>query len=197
VVLATSLFGRIVDPHNIEIVIRNFSAHDAACFYCRIGFLNLFNPAKPEGTLEFDLSRREESQVARMLIYMSVVEPGNNMPSPRFQWKRDSDPTPGFEITAPWATLEGLPKKGNLGITFYSGGGEESDGCKANAVVRRALMQLVLVDEGAFDKNPLDADDLAVVDLEEQVAPNSAIKLLKNDAARKMWDSYLVPGCLK
>lgn len=194
--LAVSLFGRVVDPHNAEIILRSFSAHDAACFWCRIGFLNLFNPVKPEGTLELNLARTEESLVARMLIYLSVVEPGANMPQPMFKWKRSADPTPGFEITAPWATLDGLPKKGNLGITFYSGGGEELEGCKVNRAVRRALLQFVLSDERAVDKDPL--DDGEVLDLETaDNAPNSAVKVLQSEAARKMWDTYLWPGCLK
>ena len=194
--LAVSLFGRIVDPENIDIVLRVFSAHDAACFWCRIGYLNLFNPVKPEGTLQINLARREEAIVARILIYMSIVEPGNNMPQPMFKWKREMDATPGFEITAPWATNDGLPKKGILGLTFYSGGGGELEGCMVNKDVRRALLQFVLADEVAIDKDPLDSD--AVVDLEAiERAPNSAIKVLQSDAAKQMWNEYLWPGCLK
>jgi len=194
--LAVSLFGRIVDPHNVDIILRSFSAHDAGCFWCRIGFLNLFNPTKPEGTLEMNLARREENIVARMFIYLSVVEPGNNMPQPFFKWKRSQDPTPGFEITAPWATPEGLPKKGNLGITFYSGGGEELEGCKVNKLARRALLQLVLADEAAVDKDPLDEGELIDLDAADHT-PNSAMKLLQSEGARKLWDTYLWPGCLK
>ena len=73
-----------------------------------------------------------------MLIYLSIAEPGDNTPQPFFKWKRDLDATPGFEITAPWATEEGLPTKGNLGITFYSGEGKELEGCKPAPAVRRA-----------------------------------------------------------
>jgi Ca2+-binding EF-hand superfamily protein len=195
--IAVSLFGRIVDPHNVELIIRQFNAHDAACFWCRIGFLNLFNSAKPEGTLELNLARREESIVARMLIYLSIVEPGDNCPQPMFKWKREMDATPGFEITAPWATLDGLPTKGNLGLTFYSGGGEEKDGCKPNKAVRRALMQMLLVDENHFDKDPLEEEG-HIVDLHaEEHLKNSAKKVLTNENARKMWNTYIWPGCLK
>ena len=159
------------------------------------------------------MSRFEEVQIAKMLIYLSIVEPGGNMPQvslslslslrlkglllytvdslfheeccirqlrcssitscnttciahnhhtdihpqtpnmhiyiftriqPMFKWKRHLDPTPGFEITSPWATLEGLPKYGHLGITFYSGEGKELQGCKVHVQARRALMQVSL-----------------------------------------------------
>ncbi len=195
---AVALFGRIVDPHNIELVIKTFSARDAACFWNRIGFLNLFNPAKPEGTIELNFARREEAIVARILIYLSLVEPGNNLPQPKFQWKRDMDPTPGFEVTAPWATIAGLPQKGNFGVTFYSGEGEEKEGCKANKIARRALMQFVLCDENKFDKDPLMDDDDHTIDLDApEKSNNSAINFLKNENAYKMWNTYIWPNCLE
>ena len=113
--LVVALFSRLVDVYNFELVMRELSSFDAACVMCRIGFLNIFNPCKPEGTLEMNLVRYEERLVAKMLIYLSLLEPGNNMPQPFFKWKRELDPTPGFEVTAPWATEEGLPSKGNFG----------------------------------------------------------------------------------
>ena len=42
------------------------------------GILNIFNPCKPEGGWQLDLMRWEERQVAKMLIHLSVVEPGEN-----------------------------------------------------------------------------------------------------------------------
>lgn len=42
------------------------------------GILNIFNPCKPEGGWQLDLMRWEERQVAKMLIHLSVVEPGDN-----------------------------------------------------------------------------------------------------------------------
>jgi hypothetical protein len=40
--------------------------------------LNIFNPNKPEGVWQFDLQHYDERQVAKILIHLSVVEPGEN-----------------------------------------------------------------------------------------------------------------------
>lgn len=196
--VVVSLFSRIVDHYNIELVLRELPAEDAACVYCRIGFLNLWNPTKIEGTLEMNLARREERLVAKMLIYLSIAEPGDNTPQPFFKWKRDLDATPGFEITAPWATEEGLPTKGNLGITFYSGEGKELEGCKPAPAVRRALMQLCLVDETLFEQRflKLESDRHVVAATGEATPRNSAVGLLKSEANRGIFNNYLVKGCL-
>lgn len=45
------------------------------------GILNIFNPCKPEGGWQLDLSRWDERQVAKMQIHLSVVEPGDNCES--------------------------------------------------------------------------------------------------------------------
>ena len=42
------------------------------------GILNVFNPNKPEGSWLFDLQRYDERQVAKLMIHLSVVEPGEN-----------------------------------------------------------------------------------------------------------------------
>ena len=191
--LVVALFGRLVDVHNFELVMKELSPFDAACVMCRIGFLNIFNPCKPEGTVELNLARYEERQIAKMLIYLSIVEPGNNMPQPFFKWKRDLDPTPGFEITAPWATEDGLPVKGNLGITFYSGEGRGLEGCKAHPIARRGLMQLCAVDENLFERRHagLEADDTVKKEC------NSAIAMLKSDSNKDMFYKYVALHALK
>jgi hypothetical protein len=46
------------------------------------GILNVFNPSKPEGAWQLDLMRWEERQVAKMLVHLSVQEPGDNCKLP-------------------------------------------------------------------------------------------------------------------
>ncbi len=82
-----------------------------------------------------------------MLAQLSVVEPGNNMPFMSFQWDRSMDYMPGYELTELWMTENGLPKKGFWVTTYFSGGGKNSKGCKPVAKFRKALLQLVLIDE--------------------------------------------------
>jgi hypothetical protein len=70
------LFPRIVDIHNFEMLFELLPANDCATIFCRIGILNFFNPLKPEVTYELDIGRREERVVAKIIVYLSVEEPG-------------------------------------------------------------------------------------------------------------------------
>lgn len=145
--LIVLLFNCVIDLHNIEIVMRQLSAYEAACVYCRIGILNLFNPMKPEGSIELDLSHRDERVVAKMLCQLSVVEPGDNFPFQQFRWERNMDPTPAFVVTEPWMTEDGIPNHGLFASTYYAGEGKGKNGCKPATKFRRALLNLVLIEE--------------------------------------------------
>jgi hypothetical protein len=63
-----TLFDRIVDLHNIDLVLRVLTLYEIACLYCRIGWLSIFNPLKPEGSYALDLSRHEERMVCKILV---------------------------------------------------------------------------------------------------------------------------------
>lgn len=63
-----TLLDRIVDLHNIDVVLRVLTLHEIACLYCRVGWLSLFNPMKPEGSYCLDLSRYEERVVCKILV---------------------------------------------------------------------------------------------------------------------------------
>ena len=52
-------------------------------------------------------------------------------------------PMPGYELTEPWLTEDGLPKKGIWDVVYYAGAGKGKHGCKPMPKLRRALLQLV------------------------------------------------------
>lgn len=145
--LIVSLFTSVVDLHNFEIVLRRLSSYETACLYCRLGMLNLYNPMKPEGAYELDLSRREERNIVKILAQLAVSEPGDNLPSLQFRWEREMDPMPGYELTEPWLSEEGLPNKGIWNATYYSGEGKGKTGCKPVVKLRKAMLNLVLIEE--------------------------------------------------
>lgn len=76
--LIVLLFHRLVDLHNFEFILMNLNSDEHAAVLARIGILNIFNPCKPEGGWQFDLLRWDERQVVKMMIHLSVVEPGEN-----------------------------------------------------------------------------------------------------------------------
>uniref|UniRef100_A0A7S3H981 Uncharacterized protein n=1 Tax=Spumella elongata TaxID=89044 RepID=A0A7S3H981_9STRA len=180
------LFSRVVDLHNFECVLEVLSARDCACVHCRIGHLNIFNPMKPDVTMELDMNRREERVVAKIIVYLSVDEPGINLNYKRFQWKRELDPIPGWDVTEPWMTEEGMPDHGKFAFTYYSGEGKNKNGCKPNLMLRRALCHLVLIDENEI----IDEDDM----LPDELVCTAETHLEQN---RQVWTTYLVPGCDK
>jgi hypothetical protein len=67
---------------------------------CRIGYLYIFNPCKPEGSWELDLTRREERIMAKMFCALGIHEPGDNFLGEEFRWSRDADSMPGWELVS-------------------------------------------------------------------------------------------------
>ena len=143
--LIVTLFGCLVDLHNFEIILRALTSFEMACVLCRIGWLHIFNPMKPQGAYELYLSRREERVVFKALAVLSTHEPGDSWSELSFRWERSMDNMPGFELTVPWMTEEGLPKNGLLNAYYYGGEGTEKKGCKPNIILRRAMTQLVFL----------------------------------------------------
>jgi hypothetical protein len=67
--------------------------------------------------------------------------------------------------------------------TYYSGEGRNKHGCVPNVPLRKALCQLVLIDE-----NEIMHEDEICMDPQ-----NHAIEHF--EANRQQWSEYLVPGC--
>ena len=145
--LFVSLFHRVIDIHNIEIALKVMSPFEVACIHARIGWLHLWNPCKPEGAWEISLTRPEERLVAKMLCELATVEPGDNWAEQYFQWQRDSEGMPGWELTTPWLTEDGMPCRGVLTLNYYSGAGKGLKGCSPHVPFRKSLLHLVLIEE--------------------------------------------------
>lgn len=56
---------------------------------------------------------------------------------------RSMESMPGWELTQPWLTEEGMPMRGLLNVTYYSGEGKGKKGCKPYVIFRKALLNLV------------------------------------------------------
>eukprot|EP01032_Pedospumella_encystans_P009853 gene9853-11567_t len=145
--LVVSLYACVVDLHNFEIVMRRLTPFEAGCVICRLGWLHLYNPMKPEGAYQLDLGRREERIMVKTFAQLATAEPGDNLPSVTFRWERDMASMPGYELTEPWLTEEGLPKKGIWDVVYYAGEGKGEKGCKPMPKLRRSLLQLVFIEE--------------------------------------------------
>jgi hypothetical protein len=97
--LVILLFSRVLDIHNMDLVFSELSPYEVACIYCRLGILNLFNPLKPEGSICLNLARHDERIIAKILAFLSTIEPGENWLEESFRWEYTSVPVPGWELT--------------------------------------------------------------------------------------------------
>lgn len=83
--LVVRLFSRLVDIINFDYVLRELEQHEYAMVVFRLGWLNIWNPLKAEGAIYLDMSRREERQLARMLIVLNYVESKHTWVEPYYR----------------------------------------------------------------------------------------------------------------
>ena len=63
----------------------------------------------------------------------------------------ETAPTPEWKLPLAWATESGLPHSGILSLRYYSGSGMHLGGCKADPILRIALMSVVLAQAYSSD----------------------------------------------
>ena len=145
--LIVAIFPRILDIWHFDVIMSELEGHECGCLYARIGYLNIFNPLKPEGSWQLDLGEWEQRMMAKMFCQLAVVEPGTNWLEQIFTWKRDQDPMPGWELTQGWMTDAGMPERGIVTLTYFSGNGKGEKECNPYVKFRKSLLQSVLIDE--------------------------------------------------
>jgi hypothetical protein len=142
--LVIALFSQLVDPVNFEVVYEEMSIQEHGMLLYRLGYLNTWNPLKPEGFYSLDLSRREEKQIVRTLMLLTTKEPGQNWLNLSYRPKgRHDKEQKNFERDVSWLLEEVFPNKGVLSLRYFSGGGSGLMDCSPNIAVRLALTALV------------------------------------------------------
>ena len=149
--LVCQLYERLVDINNFELVLRVLEPFEVAAVLCRVGWLNFYNPMKPEGAIQLNLRRYEERMIAKFLCTLATTEPGNNWTQYQFRWKQEGDCVPGWELTEGWVKQDGqdngIATRGCLTLYYYSGDGQKLQGCRPNINFRKALFQLTFLSE--------------------------------------------------
>lgn len=187
-----ALFERVVDKHNIELAIRMLDPYEAGCVYCRLGWLTLHNPMKPEGSYTLNLAEAEERAVVKILCVLATEEPGDNWIRCNFTWDRSSPHLPGWELTKLWLSDEGLPKKGILLVQYYSGDGVGKNGCAPVIPCRRSLLSMVFVSED--DMIPLAELEHRWIDIEASQAKHTVLETQSSALLLTgSWLSYFYP----
>ena len=72
--LIVSFFSKVIDLLNFERVLKVLTSHEIGMLQFRIGVLNMWCPIKAAGYYYLNLARREEKQVARVLLVLNHCE---------------------------------------------------------------------------------------------------------------------------
>ena len=120
--LAVLLFNRTVDMENYGLVLGKLNPAEAAKVIHRIGWLNLFNPLRPDGHYELMLNRPDERQLCKLLVHMSLAEGGGRWKKQRLSWNRAAEDIPAWSLNEVWFQEAGIPTKGCVSFEYVSDG---------------------------------------------------------------------------
>ncbi len=172
--LVTELSSRILDVQNMNIIMMELTPEERAHVYCRLGYLNLFCPWKPEGNYILDLKSFEERQVAKMLYHMGYVEPkvnGDNFRRLSYDPHYSGNPDEFFVFNENWKKEDNWKQFGLLKFEFFTGKASSGNIIKANSDLRNSLFGLTLMTHNLIT-DLLDADaDKKDRDVRAQLPP--------------------------
>ena len=140
-----SVFSRLVDPENIEILLDTVPQTSHSGIYHRLGWLNVINVWDVDKLFSIDLSYDDARLVAIMLSKFAAVEPGDNFLSPRFRRSMMDLFIPGWDLPASWTidpdkakAWDGVPRKGEVIVEYCSA---QELGCKLIPSIRRHFFE--------------------------------------------------------
>jgi hypothetical protein len=150
-----ALYSRIVDLESFHLVLDALVEDERDELYHRLGFLNVCDPMHPDRLYKLDLRRWEHREWCKVLIQLTINEPGESWGDVTYSWSRYDEPVPGWELPAPWAQPDDEPdpntgvRQGDSGprrygwlvVTYRSSG----YGCQPNLISRKNLRKRCLV----------------------------------------------------
>lgn len=185
--LVIVLFDRIIDMHNFDLILAELNSEEHAALWARIGILNIFNPAKCEGGWALNLSRWEERQMVKMLIHLSLAEPGQNWLNQVFALYRDNQPVPAWQLNRVWFSEEGLPRKGTISFEMFAGQGLRLQNCKVDNSLRHMLSNLCFPAQRDFTSELYGMAHHPVVREDANTGTDPTCSIDGNDVAGFSW----------
>jgi Ran GTPase-activating protein (RanGAP) involved in mRNA processing and transport len=184
----------LVDLINIEIVLAILTPKEVALIIFRVGYLNIWNPMKPEGCISLNLARREEKQLFRILYTLQWLE----LPSENWRdcnWTAiGAEVIKYFDIPSSWFLENTIPDAGQISGKYYSGDGLGIMECKPNIMARYTFLVLCLSNPYKEDmkghaKYTLDRADQSLEDsgigLRFDTEKQTILKAVKGSGAKK------------
>ncbi|CAK4697956.1 unnamed protein product [Aphanomyces euteiches] len=144
---ARVLFSRLIDVANFCDILDLLDREEQIELVHTLGWLNVFNPDKPDRYYELDLSVLEDYNMAKILIRLAVIEEGDNwLDGYTYSPSKDEPPFPNWILPASWDVEdtgkgEGPRRVGVLRLTFTS---KLEDGCIPDWDARKEVKKRVL-----------------------------------------------------
>ncbi|KAF0693865.1 Aste57867_15207 [Aphanomyces stellatus] len=144
---ARVLFARLVDVGNFCDIFDCLARDEQLDLVKMIGWLNIFNPDKPDRFYELDLSVLEDYNMAKILIRLAVLEEGDNwLDGYTYSPSLTEPPHPNWVLPISWdaddtGKGEGPRRTGILRLTFTS---KIEDGCLPDWDARQEMKKRVL-----------------------------------------------------
>lgn len=169
--MIVTLFPRVIDLYNFDMVLRELTPKEIAIIIYRIGWLNIWNPFKPDGFYVLNMNRYEERQLLKLLICLHVFEGREALMITSMKGSKDS-----FVDTKPvppeWYLESTFPKAGIISCRFVS--------TNPDLVQRRMLMTLVLP-EFREDFENFDSSNTTLTDIENLLEDQDVHLSLKSN----------------
>ena len=121
---AQALFGNILDLENFHVLLSSMPPPLRPQLILRLGWLNIWNPANPDGQYVLDMSKWDERRMAEMLIHLSCLESGRHLFDCSYQPKGAPPPKgrpPEYRINERWIGGE-APENGTFRVTYATEG---------------------------------------------------------------------------
>ena len=146
-----ALHRTLLDLENFQLILRIVDDSEAKEVVHRLGWLNVFNPVKPEHFFRLDLRYKDHQRMAEMLSILAIEEPGDNWLDEEYRWSSYDDPVVGWVLPKSWTGREddtdnagncGPKDFGRLDLEYTS---DTSLDCNPVWTVRKELQNRVLL----------------------------------------------------
>lgn len=163
-----ALYNQISDIVNLPCLLKHLTVYERACLIFRLGWLNLWSPVRPNGIYHLRFHQREERQMIRLLIVLSLLGSETEWKSGKI-FSTDGGPggvdlTPnenGCIIPAEWHKEEGLPSRGVLSLEFLSKE-SESNLLKSNPPFLAYVLPILSSQEDKLSQHQKRRDNITI-----------------------------------
>ncbi|CAM9229407.1 unnamed protein product [Laminaria digitata] len=167
--VVVTFYHKVTDIDQMCLLVDALRPDESREVFTRRGFLNVTNPFFADRYYRLDLSVWDDREMAKILIRLAMMEPGENWIDETYERKIELGPLPGWELPLDWTTpditsdkKEGGPRRFGILTLWYAS--TPRLGCMPNLGVRQDLAKRTLCSRADRDLSS-SGDEAAVFDI--------------------------------